>query len=623
MPDHPVAADLSGDLRRSLAGAPGLATILPVGERIIAAGADAASRPSGTVTQRIAVLGAANTDYLSRAIACAVLQEGVLPILYQAPFGSYAQHVLDPTTPLSGFASELVVLAPQGRDLVVELPIGASAAEVDVALDAGVALFGSLWDRLESQGARIIQHLLIPPSPRYRGIAERLAPASPANQIRRLNERLLQAGRGRVRWIELDAFADQIGLRQFSPARLYHTARLEFDPRWLPDYLPLFRAAWRQAEGRGRKVLVLDLDNTLSGGVIGDDGVDGIVLGPGSPVGEAFAAWQCYLKELAQRGVILAVCSKNAPEIAVTGFSHPGAVLKREDFAAFDCAWTDKPGGLHRIAAALNLGIDSFVFADDNPAECELIRQALPEVAVLHLGTDPSRFADLLDAGHWLDLPAYTGEDLGRSAAYRARAAALAAQAEAPDLAGYLAGLAMQGQLYRPGEADLTRMAQLEQKTNQFNLTTRRHSEAVLRGLLARDDAIVLALRLADRFGDHGLVATLLAVPDGDALRINSWLMSCRVFSRSAEQFMLRGLLDLARERGVPRVLGEYRATAKNAVVAELYPRLGFAAVGVGKFTRTVGAGVADLVSSIAPVEPAQSPNRVAPGEPATPPVRG
>ena len=169
---------------------------------------------------------------------------------------------------------------------------------------------------------------------------------------------------------------------------------------------------------------MLDLDHTLWGGVIGDDGVEGIVLGAASPSGEAFEDWQRYLKGLSDRGVILAVCSKNAPEVAATGFTHAGSVLKREDFAAFECSWNDKVGGLRRIARDLNLGIDSFVFADDNPAECDLVRQALPEVAVVHLGSDPAQFIDIFDAGHWLDLQAYTTEDLGRTASYAARAAA-------------------------------------------------------------------------------------------------------------------------------------------------------------------------------------------------------
>lgn len=589
MLDQPIAPVFSlADLRQKLLSKPPtLPAIFQTGERILSA---TAGQSATLPRQRVAVLGNVTIDYLSRAVACAILAEGVAPTLYQAPFGTYVQEILDPGSPLHGFGPELAVIAPTWRDLLAPLPVGAPAAEVDAALDAKVSLFATLWDRLAAKNVKILQHVLVPPSPRYCGMAERLAPAAPVNQVRRLNEKLFEAGRGLVHWVDMEALAAEIGGRQFGAARFWHAAKLDFDQRWLPDYLPLFRAAWRAANARAKKVLVLDLDNTLWGGVIGDDGPEGIAIGPGSTEGEAFAEWQAYVKGLGERGIVLAVCSKNSPEIAATGFTNAHSVLKREDFAAFECSWNDKAGGLQRIAKGLNLGIDTFVFADDNPAECELVRQALPEVAVVHLGTDPTQFIELLDAGRWLDLPHYTAEDLGRAASYAARAAALAEQSQATDIGGFLTGLDMKGRLYRPEEADIARVAQLEQKTNQFNVTTRRYSEAAIRDFMARNDTIVLAFRLSDRLGDHGLVSTLIARQEDDALRIDSWLMSCRVFSRSAEQFILRGLIDLARERGVKRLAGEYLPTPKNDVVADLYERMGFArAEGEALWERPIG----------------------------------
>ena len=599
-PNPPVP--LLTELRDHLSARPlTLPEVMQTGARI----ATATPGPApGQPSQRIAVLGAVTLDHLCRAIACAVVQEGVFPLLHQAPFGAYVLEAIDPSSALHGFAPEIAVIAPDWRELIAPLPIDAPAEAVDAALAPRVALFRSVWSALAAGGARMLQHVLVPPSDRSCGIAERLAAAAPDNQVRRLNEMLLQAGRGQVHWIDLERLAAEIGTRRWSSPRFWHAARLDFDPRWLPDYMQAFRGAWRAANARTRKALVLDLDNTLWGGVIGDDGVEGIALGPGSATGEAFAAWQRTVKGLAARGIVLAVCSKNAPEIAAAGFSHPASVLRREDFAAFDCAWSDKAAGLRRIALQLNLGLDSLVFADDNPAECALVARELPEVAVVPLGADPARFPDILDAGHWFDQPCYTPDDLGRTAAYAARRQAAEAQAQgqvdATDIGAYLAGLAMTGRVYRPTAADIPRMAQLEQKTNQFNLTTRRYSEAALRDLLARPYAIVLALRLADRFGDHGLVSTLIAIQEGGALRIDSWLMSCRVFARSAEPLMLRALIDMAPARGITRLVGEYRPTARNAVVADLYPRLGFHAEADGRFVRAVAAGSDDLVTWIA-----------------------
>ena len=605
MPDAPVPAEAMApaagsaaavlrDLREAFAARPpSLAAIFQAGERLAAlAGTIGPDGPEdGTPTQRIAVLGAATVDYLSRAIGCAVAQEGVLPVIYEAPFGAYVQEALDPGSGLHRFAPELAVIAPEARELIERLPPGAPAEAADAAAAAKIAMFARVWDALTARGCRIVQHLLVPPAELYAGVAERLAPASPFNQMRALNDALLRAGRGRVQWVDLERLAANVGMRQWSDDRFWYSARLGFNQQCLPAYMPAFRGTWRAASARARKVLALDLDDTLWGGVIGDDGVDGLVLGAGSADGEAFAAWQAYVKALGARGVVLAVCSKNDAETAASGFAHPGTALARADFAAFECSWNDKAAGLRRIAEALDLGLDSMVFADDNPAECALIRREVPEVAVVDLGSDPAAFIGRLDAGHWFEMAELTAEDLGRTAAYAARAQALQARTPSSDLGGYLASLGMAGRLYRPEEADIPRVAQLELKTNQFNLTTRRYSEDAIRGFLEREDAVVLAFRLTDRFGDHGLTSTLIGVREGDALRIDSWLMSCRIFSRTAEAFILRGVLEVARERGLRRLVGHYAATAKNGVVADLYARLGFQAAADGaSWERAVGA---------------------------------
>jgi FkbH-like protein len=562
-------------LRRQAAAARTPAAIFAAGEAIAAAGV--ADGPA----QRIAILGALTTDYVAHAIACAVAREGVMPVVHQAPFGSYVQEILDPSSGVHKFDPDLVVLAPDWRELTDALPPQDGAA-AERAVAGKVALFRELWQRLSARtGRRIVQHLLVPPDEGLTGPAERLLPGTRAAQARRLNAQLLEAAPSHVHWVDMEALAAAAGAG-FAPARLYLSARMPFDVRFLPAYVEAFGGAWRDASARGKKVLVLDLDNTLWGGVIGDDGVEGIVLGPGSARGEAFLEWQHHVRALAARGVVLAVCSKNDPAIAEGAFTHPASVLKREDFAAFHCSWEDKAQGLRRIAATLNLGLDSMVFVDDNPAECALVAETLPEVSVVHVGTEPARFAEKLASGHWFDRSRISEEDLARGKMYAARAAAAEAAAGATDMGAFLTSLEMKGRLYRPEEADMLRVAQLEMKTNQFNVLTRRFDEAALRGFLADAAAEVLVLRLADRFGDHGLVSTLIAVARGDVMEIESWLMSCRVFSRSAEAFMMNGLIARARARGVSRIRGAYRPTAKNGVVAELYPRLGFAEVEAG-----------------------------------------
>ncbi len=516
---------------------------------------------------RIVVTGSATTDLVARAVAVGSAMEGLVASVEQTPFNSWRQEALDPDSALRRRNADLVVLVTDWRDAVTELPLDATAEAVDRAVAAKAASFRWVWDAIARSGTRIIQHLPGLPPTRLSGVAELRVPASPRRQVEAMRAALLEAGP------EI-AFLDTAGLA--ADARSWFGAKLPFSQDMLVEYVPLFRAALRSATGRVKKVLALDLDNTLWGGVIGDDGVEGLVLGPETPKGAAFAAFQAYVKALAARGVVLAVCSKNDPDVASRGFGHAHSLLGRSDFAAFECNWSDKAGGLARIAETLNLGLDSIVFADDNPVECALVREMLPQVTVVELGSDPSAFVDRVEQGYWFDLQSLSPEDLVRGAAYQARAEAQATLADSPDLGTFLRGLSMQGRACVADAGALGRVAQLEGKTNQFNLTTRRHDEAAVRAFAGRDDALVLAATLRDRYGDHGLVSSVIAVAEGDALRIDSWLMSCRVFSRSLEQFVMRAIIAEARARGLSRVLGEYVPSSRNQVVADLFERLGF-----------------------------------------------
>lgn len=562
---------------------------------------------SGVGVRRVALAADLTPDLLRQAIACAIAQEGELALVHAAPYGVMRQACLDEGSTLNAFRPEVVVLVPDWRHTLEPLPLEADAEAVAADTARQVQGFEAIWSALEARGCRIVQHLLVPPATQWRGTADRRSPASDARRVQALNDALIDAGAGRVTWLEADRLAASVGLAAWSAPRFFHAGKLGFDPRFLPDYLPWFRGAWRAVTGRTRKLLVLDLDDTLWGGTIGDDGLDGIALGPShGGKGEAFAAWQRHLAGLAQRGVVLAVCSKNAPEIAATGFEHADSALRREDFAAFVCRWDDKAAGLRRIAQELNLGLDAAVFVDDNPAERALVQQLLPEVAVVDIGADPAQFIERLEAGHWFDQQAYTEVDRGRRAAYAALSQARSEEASSADMGSYLAGLAMQGRASPALAPDLPRLAQMELKTNQFNLTTRRYTQAQLAAQLEQPDRLVLAFHLKDRFGDHGLVGSLLAVREADALRIDSWLLSCRVFSRTAEAFILRALVLWAREQGASTLVGEYRATARNAVVADLYARLGFAALSDdGRWwQRELAAPLDDLASAIAEASP-------------------
>lgn len=547
-------------------------------------------KSAGPSDLRIVVAGSSTIDMVARAVAVATALEGRTSEIIISPFGAWQQEALDPMSSLRRGGADILVLVNDWRDLVTPMRLDATLDEVRTAVAAKVKSFRVVWDALVTTGVRVIQHLPAEPLARYAGIAERRLPASPLSQMRLAIDALLDAGPEII-------FLDMAGL--VVDPRAWYGAKLTFGQQALPEYVARMRGALRTATSRAKKVLALDLDNTLWGGVIGDDGVSGIKLGPETPTGSAFTAFQAYVKALAARGIILAVCSKNEPEIAETGLSHPHSLLQRSDFAAFECSWSDKAGGLRRIAQALNVGIDSIVFADDNPVECALVREMLPEVAVVELGGDPAVFIEKLDAGCWFDSQGLSREDFARGALYQARAEASAAQASSGDLGSFLASLDMKG-VARPAQADeLARVAQLEGKTNQFNLTTRRYDQAQVAAFAERDDAVVLVGYLADKFGDHGLVSTVIGVKDGDALSIESWLMSCRVFSRTFEHYVMREILVTAGRLGARRVVGRYERTSKNDVVADLYERLGFKRIGEDVWERAVDRDATDLETCI------------------------
>ena len=336
--------------------------------------------------------------------------------------------------------------------------------------------------------------------------------------------------------------------------------------------------------GRSAKCLVLDLDNTLWGGVVGDDGLDGLALGQGSAEGEAFAAFQAYAKDLAGRGVILAVCSKNDEANALAPFErHPEMVLKRADIACFVANWDDKATNLRRIAESLNIGLDALVFVDDNPFERNLVREKLPMVAVPEVSDDPSTFARCLaDAGYFEAL-ALTDEDRARGAQYQANAARASMAGAANDIGDYLASLEMRLIWTRFDSVGLSRTVQLINKSNQFNLTTRRYDEADIKQMIANPDCLGLQLRLVDRFGDNGMIAVAIMVRQGDAAVIDTWLMSCRVLGRKVEEATLQILAEEAGRWGVATLRGAYLPTAKNGMVKEHYGKLGFAPVVTGE----------------------------------------
>ena len=330
--------------------------------------------------------------------------------------------------------------------------------------------------------------------------------------------------------------------------------------------------------GKNKKGVVLDLDNTLWGGVIGDDGPEGIELGNETPTGMAYTAFQSYLKELSGMGVLLNVCSKNEEAAAKAGFERADSVLKADDFLCFKANWEPKSRNIDAIAGEINILPDSLVFLDDNPAEREIVRQELPTVTVPELAA-PEEYARVLDRGGWFEATAVSADDRRRGEMYRQNLQRAAARQSFGNYEDYLRSLEMRCELGPFDTPHAERITQLINKTNQFNLTTRRYTAAEVEALMNDPACVTLYGRLLDKFGDNGIVSVVIGKVNGDTLDIDLWLMSCRVLKRDMEYAMLDNLCDRAKQRGLKTVKGYYYPTAKNKMVKELYGDFGFTKV--------------------------------------------
>jgi len=551
---------------------------------------------------RLAVLASSTVTQVLPGIRVAALRRGIWLKTYETDYGQYLQELLDKSSALHAFAPTAVLLVLDARHVLRGASPAFSAADAQGFLDRSVSEFERLWSLArEACSGPILQQTVLPVFPTLVGGNEHRLAGSRAHLTTQLNARLRQAAdlHG-VHLVAVDQWCMQTGIATWHSPVLWHRAKQEISPVAAPLYGELVARLLAAAQGRSYKALVLDLDNTLWGGVIGDDGMAGIALGAGSALGEAFVGFQSYVKDLANRGVILAVCSKNDQANALEPFkSHPEMVLREADIACFVANWEDKPGNIRRIAQQLNIGLDAIVFADDNPFERNLVRTELPMVAVPELSDDPASYDHTLARAGYFEAVSITADDLERGRQYQQNRLRDAERSESTDLAGYLAGLEMQLIVAPFNPVDLLRTVQLINKTNQFNLTTRRYDEAEVVAVMNDPRSAGMTLRLLDRYGDNGIIAIIILKPDVDgrlgpgAWLIDTWLMSCRVLGRGVEEETLNVVVAEARRLGASRLVGEYRPTAKNGMVKEHYAKLGFAPLSAAEDGST--ASVLDL----------------------------
>jgi FkbH-like protein len=537
---------------------------------------------SGFSRVRLAVLSSCTVDHLFPAIRVGGLRRRLVFDLYKGAFGQYRQEILDPASSLRAFAPEIILLSLTAREAIAGVPLGVTADEAERAVARTTDELCELWTSARNNfGALIIQQSFLDVSDSLFGSYDRLVPGAPIRLVARLNERVADAAaRDRVLLLDVARASAREGIDAWFDVTRWLQGKIEIAPQAASTYGELVSRVVAAQRGQSRKCLVLDLDNTLWGGVIGDDGLDGIVLGEGSALGEAHLALQRFAKLLKERGIILAVCSKNDLGVAELAFrDHPEMALRRSDIAAFVANWTDKAENLRAIAQQLNIGLDSLVFVDDNPVERARVRESLPMVAVPELPSDAANYVRCIADAGYFEAVSFTDEDRDRAGQYAANAERETLRTASQGIEPFLRGLDMRMEFGPVAPVDLARTTQLINKTNQFNTTTRRYTAEDVAKFASSPENLALQFRLVDRFGDNGLVSVMVMRPvvgGPDVLEIDTWVMSCRVFGRELEFEVMNVAVEFARSRGVRELRADYIPTEKNGIVSDLFGRLGF-----------------------------------------------
>lgn len=531
------------------------------------------------IKRRIAVLGGSTCDDIVLMLELFLLDSGIEPEFYISDYNKFYEDAVFGSEKLDSFSPDIVFIHTTSRNLTM-LPdrTDESPEQINERLEAQFDLFKQVWTSIAQKFAcPIIQNNFELPLCRQSGNYDGWGYYGKSAFISRLNVMMSDYARKINGFYinDISYLSACIGLEKWHDAEAWYLYKYAMSLDVIPDLAYSAACIIKSICGRNKKVLDLDLDNTLWGGVIGDDGQEGIEIGHETAVGQSFTEFQSFVKEYKNYGVLLAVCSKNDDENALLGLNHPDCILKPDDFASIKANWDSKDRNIESAAEELNLLTESFVFIDDNPAECEIIKAQLPETAVINLNSVQEAMYRLSRSGYF-EITSLSADDLKRSEMYAANAKRAAVRKRYSDYSEYLLSLEMRAEISDFTPLSLGRITQLTNKSNQFNLTTRRYTEKEMEKIAESDTHIRLCGRLSDKFGDNGIVSVVIGRCEGDTLHIELWLMSCRVLKRGMELAMLDSLAEKCRERGTKRIIGYYFKTAKNNMVSELFGSFGF-----------------------------------------------
>jgi FkbH-like protein len=531
---------------------------------------------------RVALARSFTLEPVVPLLRAAAFAAGLDLTVHLGDFNAYAQEMLDESSALYRFAPEVVILAVQTRDAAPELWLNHADLTPEACETAIQRVLSQFRDclrafRSRSQAHLIVHSLELPLAP-ARGVLDNQAEPSQSEAIRRVNRELRSLVREfkAAYLLDYDALVARHGRARWHDERKWLTARLPIAAAHLIDLANEWLRFLHPLLGKTAKALVVDLDNTLWGGVIGEDGMEGIQVGPEHP-GAAYQALQRAMLDLYRRGILLAICSKNNYDDAMEVLRHhPGMLLREQHFACLRIDWNDKAQNLREIAAELNIGTDALAFFDDNPVERERVRAELPEVAVIELPRDPLEYAQTLRDCPLFERLSLSEEDFQRGGYYAGQRQRTQLEQSLTTREDFYRALDQEAEIAPVAPATLARVAQLTQKTNQFNLTTRRYTEQQIAAMASRSDWRVLSIRVRDRFGDNGLVGVAITHDSGEVCEIDAFLLSCRVIGRTVESAFLAHLAETARARGIRTLQGWFLPTKKNTPARDFYPQHGF-----------------------------------------------
>ncbi len=545
---------------------------------------------SQRVKKNIAILGGSTVDHIKDILELFLLDSGIEPCFYQSEYGMYWEDAMFGNPELDSFSPDIVYIHTTARNLEPYFPsITDSAEKCAEKLNSAKEHFSIMWQSLEKKfSCPVIQNNFELPHYRLLGNLDGADIHGATYFVRKMNDFVAEYAVSKQYFYlnDVDFVSSCYGMDKWSDLSFWYMFKYAMCLDAIPHFAFNLANIIKAIYGKSKKALVLDMDNTLWGGIVGDDGVEGLELGNETPVAQGYTEFQKYVKKHKDMGIMLTVCSKNDYDNAIAGLKHPDSVLSPDDFLNIKANWEPKHLNIAAIAKELNIMADSLVFVDDNPAERAIVKDSLscavPEIDSVE------NYIRILDRNGYFEAVSISEDDIKRNEMYKANAAREKELSAFEDYGDYLISLDMHAEIDAFSPVYIQRIAQLTNKSNQFNLTTRRYSSQEISAAMENVDYITLYGRLTDKFGDNGVVSVVLGEKEEDKLHIKLWLMSCRVLKRDMEYAMLDTLVEKCRVQGIKTVYGYYYPTAKNNMVRHLYKDFGFELVSEDEVGNTV-----------------------------------